>query len=73
MSFDPKLFRAQFPILERKIRGKPLVYFDNAASAQKPQLLIDAISEAARLSYANIHRGLHQLANEATQAYERSR
>ncbi|MCF8505540.1 MAG: cysteine desulfurase [Caulobacter sp.] len=65
--------RDQFPILSRQINGRPLVYLDNAASAQKPQAVIDAITHAMSHSYANVHRGLHTLANETTQAYEKAR
>ena len=71
--FDPTAARAEFPILSRTINGKPLIYLDNAASAQKPQAVIDALSHAMSHSYANVHRGLHTLANETTQAYERAR
>jgi cysteine desulfurase/selenocysteine lyase len=73
MSFDVHAVRAQFPILSRQVHGKPLVYFDNAASAQKPDAVIDAMANAMRHSYANVHRGLHTLANETTQAYEDAR
>lgn len=73
MSFDVKAIREQFPILGRQVHGKPLVYFDNAASAQKPDVVIDTMAEAMRDSYANVHRGLHTLANETTQAYEAAR
>ncbi|MEZ6028975.1 MAG: cysteine desulfurase [Hyphomonadaceae bacterium] len=73
MSFDVAAIRAEFPILSRKVHGKPLVYFDNAASAQKPNAVIDAMANAMRHSYANVHRGLHTLANETTQAYEDAR
>ena len=72
-TFDVETIRAQFPILRRKVNGKPLVYFDNAASAQKPDAVIDAMANAMRHSYANVHRGLHTLANETTQAYENAR
>lgn len=71
--FDPEAVRDQFPILSRTINGKPLVYLDNAASAQKPQAVIDAITHAMSHSYANVHRGLHTLANETTEAYEKAR
>ena len=71
--FDPTAARAEFPILSRTINGKPLIYLDNAASAQKPQAVIDALSHAMSHSYANVHRGLHTLANETTQAYEKAR
>jgi cysteine desulfurase/selenocysteine lyase len=71
--FDPEPIRAQFPILSRQVNGKPLVYLDNAASAQKPRAVIEAITRAMEGSYANVHRGLHTLANETTQAYEKAR
>lgn len=71
--FDPETVRDQFPILSRTIHGKPLVYLDNAASAQKPQVVIDALVHAMGHSYANVHRGLHTLANETTEAYEKAR
>ncbi len=73
MSFDVNAIRKQFPILRRTVHGKPLVYLDNAASAQKPEAVIDAMANAMRGSYANVHRGLHTLANETTQAYEGAR
>ena len=73
MSFDVAAARAQFPILTREINGKPLIYLDSAASAQKPRAVIDAISRAMQHSYANVHRGLHTLANETTDAYEAAR
>ncbi len=73
MSFDVNAIREQFPILGRQVHDKPLVYFDNAASAQKPNAVIDAMAEVMRDSYANVHRGLHTLANETTQAYEAAR
>jgi cysteine desulfurase/selenocysteine lyase len=73
MTFDVAAIRAQFPILFRQVNGKPLVYFDSAASAQKPDAVIDAMAGAMRHSYANVHRGIHTLANETTQAYENAR
>ena len=73
MAFDALAARAQFPILSRTVNGKPLVYLDNAASAQKPRAVIDAMSGAMEGSYANVHRGLHTLANETTEAYEGAR
>jgi len=73
MSFDPHSVRDQFPILSRQVNGAPLVYLDNAASAQKPNAVIDAMAERMRTSYANVHRGLHTMANETTQAYEAAR
>jgi cysteine desulfurase / selenocysteine lyase len=72
-SFDIHALRAQFPILSRTVHGQPLVYLDSAASAQKPNVVIDAMAAFQRTSYANVHRGLHTLANEATQAYEDAR
>ena len=71
--FSPTLIRAQFPILSRQVNGKPLIYLDSAASAQKPRAVIDAMSAAMEGSYANVHRGLHTLANETTDAYEAAR
>ncbi len=71
--FDPEAIRAQFPILSRQVNGKPLVYLDNAASAQKPRAVIEAMTRAMEGSYANVHRGLHTLANETTDAYEKAR
>jgi len=65
--------RAQFPILERKIHGKPLIYFDNAATTQKPQVVIDALQHYYESQNANIHRGVHTLSQEATAAYELAR
>jgi cysteine desulfurase/selenocysteine lyase len=73
MSFDPYAARAQFPIFERQINGRPLVYLDSAASAQKPRAVIEAMSRQMATSYANVHRGLHTLANETTEAYEAAR
>jgi cysteine desulfurase/selenocysteine lyase len=71
--FDVGAIRKQFPILSRQVNGKPLIYFDSAASAQKPDAVIDVMAGAMRHSYANVHRGIHTLANEATQAYENAR
>ncbi len=73
MAFDVEAVRAEFPILKRQVNGKPLVYLDSAASAQKPRAVIDAMSRAMETSYANVHRGLHTLANETTDAYENAR
>ena len=73
MSFNVDDIRAQFPILAREINGKPLAYLDNAASAQKPQAVIDALSHQMSHSFANVHRGLHTMANETTEAYEGAR
>ena len=68
--FDVNKMRADFPILSREVNGKPLVYLDNGASAQKPQVVIDAITRAYAEEYANVHRGLHYLSNLATDNYE---
>jgi len=73
MSYDVERLRKDFPILEREVHGKPLVYFDNAASSQKPTAVIDAVSHYYRTSHSNIHRAVHTLAMEATQAYETAR
>ena len=73
MSFDVDKIRADFPILSRQVNGKPLVYLDNGASAQKPRQVIDAITRAYEGEYANVHRGLHFLSNLATDNYERVR
>ncbi|MEL6958751.1 MAG: cysteine desulfurase [Pseudomonadota bacterium] len=70
MPFDVNAVRADFPILSREVNGKPLVYLDNGASAQKPQVVIDAITKAYAEEYANVHRGLHYLSNLATEKYE---
>ncbi|MEQ8404430.1 MAG: cysteine desulfurase [Oceanicaulis sp.] len=72
-AFDAERLRAEFPILKREVNGKPLVYLDNAASAQKPEAVIEAVADVWRHSYANVHRGLHTLANEATEAFEATR
>ncbi len=68
--YDVEKIRKDFPILSRKIHGKPLVYLDNGASAQKPQVVIDAMNTAYSHEYANVHRGLHYLSNLATDHYE---
>ena len=68
--YDIDLTRSQFPILAREVNGKPLTYLDNGASAQKPQVVIDAITQAYSHEYANVHRGLHYLSNLATDKYE---
>ncbi|MDB5462970.1 MAG: aminotransferase, class [Phenylobacterium sp.] len=73
MAFDAEAIRTEFPILRRQVNGKPLVYLDSAASAQKPRAVIDAMTQAMEHSYANVHRGLHTLANETTEAYEAAR
>ena len=71
--FNVEEIRAQFPILQRKVNGKNLVYFDNGATAQKPQLVIDSITKYYSYENANIHRGVHLLSQEATDAYENTR
>lgn len=68
--YDIEAIRRDFPILSREVNGKPLVYLDNGASAQKPQVVIDAITTAYSHEYANVHRGLHFLSNLATEKYE---
>ncbi|MBU1377766.1 MAG: cysteine desulfurase [Alphaproteobacteria bacterium] len=73
MAFDAEAIRKDFPILSRQVNGKPLVYLDSAASAQKPRAMIEAMTHAMEYSYANVHRGLHTLANETTDAYEAAR
>ncbi|MBY9066899.1 cysteine desulfurase [Hyphomonas sp. WL0036] len=70
---DLAAIRAEFPILSREVNGHPLVYLDNAASAQKPNAVIDALAGQMRTAYANVHRGLHTLANETTEAFEAAR
>jgi cysteine desulfurase/selenocysteine lyase len=71
--FDVQRIRADFPILSRNVYGKPLIYLDNAASAQKPRAVLDAVQKAYSEEYANVHRGLHFLSNAATEAYEDAR
>jgi len=71
--FDVARIRADFPILFREIYGKPLVYLDNGASAQKPKSVIDTVTDAYALEYSNVHRGLHYLSNAATAKFERAR
>jgi cysteine desulfurase/selenocysteine lyase len=71
--YDVEAIRKDFPILAREVYGKPLVYLDNGASAQKPQAMIDAVTHAYSHEYANVHRGLHFLSNAATDAYEKAR
>ena len=68
--YDVQAIRKDFPILSRQVNGKPLVYLDNGASAQKPQVVIDAVTQAYAHEYANVHRGLHYLSNLATEKYE---
>ena len=72
-AYDVARIRADFPALALQVYGKPLVYLDNAASAQKPLAVLDRLDQAYRSEYANVHRGLHYLANAATEAYEGAR
>jgi cysteine desulfurase/selenocysteine lyase len=71
--YDVEAIRREFPILGEEVHGKPLVYLDNAASAQKPRAVIDAMVNTMETGYANVHRGLHHMANVATEAYEGAR
>jgi cysteine desulfurase/selenocysteine lyase len=71
--YDVEAIRAEFPILGQQVYGKPLVYLDNAASAQKPRAVIDAMVGTMQTGYANVHRGLHYMANVATEGFERAR
>ncbi|RFC64869.1 MULTISPECIES: cysteine desulfurase [Mesorhizobium] len=71
--YDVEAIRRDFPILSREVYGKPLIYLDNGASAQKPQVVLDTIQHAYSQEYANVHRGLHFLSNAATDAYEKAR
>jgi cysteine desulfurase / selenocysteine lyase len=73
LGYDVYELRKQFPVLQRELKGKPLVYFDNAATSQKPQVVIDALVDYYSNYNANIHRGIHTLAEEATAAYEATR
>ncbi|HRJ69290.1 MAG TPA: cysteine desulfurase [Beijerinckiaceae bacterium] len=73
MTYDIARIRADFPALSMQVYGKPLVYLDNAASAQKPRQVLDRVRQAYESEYANVHRGLHYLANAATEAYEAAR
>src|SRR3954453_14867528 len=72
-SYDVERIREDFPILAMSVHGKPLVYLDNAASAQKPKAVLERLEHAYTAEYANVHRGLHYLANAATEAYEGAR
>jgi cysteine desulfurase/selenocysteine lyase len=71
--YDVEAIRREFPILSQQVYGKPLVYLDNAASAQKPRAVIDAMVNTMQTGYANVHRGLHYMANVATEGFERAR
>ena len=72
-SFDVDAIRAEFPILSRQVYGKPLVFLDNGASAQKPKCVLEAVRQSYEEEYANVHRGLHYLSNTATQRFEDAR
>ena len=72
-AFDVEHVRQDFPILAKPMRGKPLVFLDSAASAQKPQVVIDAISKTYDSDYANVHRAVYELSERATAAYEKAR
>ena len=72
-TYDVVAIRKYFPALNREVKGKPLVYFDNAATTQKPQTVIDALVNYYSNYNANIHRGIHTLAEEATAAFESTR
>ena len=72
-SFDVRMVRQDFPALEQKVHGKPLVYLDNAATTQKPRSVIEALHRFYEEDCANIHRGVHLLSERATQAYEDAR
>src|ERR671939_319904 len=71
--YDVEAIRREFPILDEQVYGKPLVYLDSAASAQKPRAVIDAMVRMMETGYANVHRGLHYMANAATEAFEAAR
>ena len=71
--FDVEQIRGDFPILKQTVHGKPLVYLDNAATSQKPKAVIDAITHYYLADNANIHRGVHELSQRSTHAYEGAR
>jgi cysteine desulfurase/selenocysteine lyase len=73
VAYDVDAIRADFPILRQKVHGKPLVYLDNGASAQKPRAVLDTIQRAYAEEYANVHRGLHYLSNLSTANFEKAR
>src|ERR1044071_7448936 len=72
-TIDWESLRDDFPILNQKVHGHPLIYFDNAASSQKPRAVIDALTHYYERDNANVHRGIHELSNRATAAYEAAR
>ena len=71
--FDPHAVRRDFPVLDQEVNGHPLVYLDNAATTQKPEQVIEAISNYYRRDNANVHRGAHTLSDRATRAFENAR
>jgi cysteine desulfurase/selenocysteine lyase len=73
VGFDVEQVRKDFPILKQKIAGHPLVYLDNGASTQKPQSVIDVISDFYENDYSNVHRGIHELSQRATDRFEAAR
>ena len=75
MSSSPDWFklRKDFPILDQKVHGKPLIYLDNAATSQKPRAVIDALVHYYEYDNANVHRGIHELSNRSTNAFEAAR
>jgi cysteine desulfurase/selenocysteine lyase len=73
MALNVAQLRKDFPILNRTVHGRPLIYLDNAATSQKPQVVIDALSNYYTQTNANVHRGVHQLSEQATVAFEQAR
>ena len=71
--FDVEQIRRAFPILQREVYGRPLIYLDSGATAQKPAVVIDAVDRLHRELNANIHRGVHYLSEQATELYEEAR
>ena len=72
-NWDVEKIRGDFPVLSQTVNGKPLVYLDNAATSQKPSVVLDAIRRYYELDNANVHRGVHELSGRATDAYEAAR
>src|SRR5215831_18736537 len=72
-SMDWSALRTDFPILDQKVHGRPLIYFDNAATTQKPRAVLDALRSYYERDNANVHRGIHELSNRATAAFEAAR
>src|SRR5580765_4868674 len=73
MTIDWSAFRKDFPVLDQKVHGHPLIYFDNAATSQKPRVVLDALRHYYEHDNANVHRGIHELSNRATTAFEAAR